>query len=281
MKIQANEGPAESTIADHYSVPELGQRILEGLKGVGADADALRVDDLASVDAFHIRGREATAELAGMTDIRPDAAVLDIGSGIGGTARHLAATYHCHVTGVDLTASFCDLARELSARVGLEERTFFRQGSALALPWDDASFDVVWTEHVQMNIADKERFYGEAARVLRFGGRLAFHDIFAGSEEGVSFPLPWAQTAEMSSLASPDHVRRMLAAAGLRERAWVDSTARSRAWFEAALERNAKAGPPPLGLHLVMGPTASEKFQNLLSGLSDGHLTTVLAVFEK
>jgi SAM-dependent methyltransferase len=225
--------------------------------------------------------RTATVELAGMVDMEREAAVLDIGCGIGGTARHLAAEYGCHVTGIDLTPDYCTLACDLSARVGLEGRTSFRQGSALDLPWKDESFDIVWTEHVQMNISDKERFYREAARVLRKGGRFAFHDIFAGANDGLSFPVPWAAAPDMSFLAPADDVRDLLKNLDLTEVSWEDSTARSTAWFEAARERNAKLGPPALGLHLVMGPTAQQKFGNVLSGLKYGQLTTVLAVFEK
>jgi MPBQ/MSBQ methyltransferase len=272
---------ADALVVDHYAAPDLGQRILGGVSQEGKVIDALNADDLAAVDEFHIRGREATVELAGMVGMRREAAVLDIGCGIGGTARHLAAEYGCHVSGIDLTPDYCTLARDLSARVGLEGRTSFRQGSALDLPWKDESFDIVWTEHVQMNISDKERFYREAARMLRKGGRFAFHDIFAGANDGLTFPVPWAGAPDMSFLAPANDVRDLLKNLELTEVSWEDSTARSTAWFEAARERNAKLGPPALGLHLVMGPTAQQKFGNVLSGLKNGQLTTVLAVFEK
>lgn len=270
-----------SPIAAFYTVPELWARIRDTLARAGKDVNALGSDDLAAVDEFHIRGREATRELAGLVGIAANAFVLDIGCGIGGTARYLAAEYGCQVTGVDATADYCSLASELSARVGLQPRTSFHQGDALELPFHDASFDIVWTEHAQMNIADKARFYREATRVLRPGGRLAFHDVFAGPQDGLSFPVPWAATAEMSFLTPAQEVRRILQGLGLRERAWVDSTALSRQWFEASLERNKKLGPPALGLHLIMGGNAKQKFANTLAGLQGEQLATAHAVFEK
>ena len=275
------QSAALSRMAAHYTVPELGARILEVLASIGKDVNALSADDLAAVDEFHVRGREATRELAGLVGIATNASVLDVGCGIGGTARYLAAEYGCLVTGVDATADYCSLANELSARVGLQSRTIFRHGDALDLPFHDASFDIVWTEHMQMNVADKERFYREAARVLRPGGQLAFHDIFAGSRHGLGFPVPWAATAEMSFLIPAQEARHILLGLGLQERAWVDSTVLSRQWFESALEHNKKLGPPPLGLHLVMGDSAQQKSANALAGLRNGQLATAHAVFEK
>ena len=130
----------------------------------------------------------ATEELATWAAVRPKHRLLDVGSGLGGTARYLTVSCGCDVVGVDLTEAYCRVAEELSRRVGLEEATRFQQGSALALPFDDAQFDIVWTEHVQMNVEDKSGFYGELARVVKSGGRLAFHDIFAGTGAPCIFP---------------------------------------------------------------------------------------------
>ena len=258
----------EQDVQAHYAVDGLAQSIYEALHRQGADPSAIGTVDLAPVDAFHIRGREATVQLAGVADLRPGEKVLDIGSGIGGTARYLAAEHGCSVTGIDLTREYCETATELSARVGLSGRTSFRQASALELPFHDETFDVVWTEHVQMNIADKRRFYAEAVRVLQPGGRLVFHDIFAGPGGATLFPVPWASTAELSFLAPVDAVRDILADLGLSLSRWIDSSDASRAWFQAAMERSAaQGGPPPLSLHLLMGSTGRDKFNNVLQNL--------------
>ena len=119
----------------------------------------------------------ALAEAAAITSTDE---VLDVGCGIGGPARFLATKFGCKVTGIDLTPEFIDVARDLNARVGLGDTIDLRVADALDLPFPDASFDVVWTQHVSMNIADKPGLYAELGRVLRPGGRLAFFDVVAG-----------------------------------------------------------------------------------------------------
>ena len=265
----------------HYDTPGLLDAIRGALVRAGKELDALEPDDLAPVDEFHIRGREATVELAALAEVAPGSRVVDIGSGLGGTARYLAHTHGCNVSGIDLTASFCDAATELSAMVGLADRTRFSHGSALALPFDDASFDVAWTEHVQMNIADKATFYGEAARVLAPSGRLVFHDIFLGGGGEPHFPAPWAEDASLSAMCTADEARDAIESAGFEVRAWIDRTAPATTFFEAMLERVAAAGPPPLGLHLVVQRDFALKVKNLVRSLREGRVVAVQSVCVK
>ncbi len=274
--------PNEDPVASHYASADLAERILAALEAGGVARDALTVDDLASVDAFHIRGRAATEELAQGVEFDASQRVLDVGSGLGGTARFLASTRGCHVTGVDLTATFCDVAGVLSELVGLGARNEFRCGSALELPFDDDSFDVAWTEHVQMNIADKRRFYGEIARVLKPGGAFAFHDICAGpSTSSFAFPVPWAGDASISHLVSVDELRELLASVGFEEQRFEDKTDASVAFFRGALERNRTEGPAPLGLHLLIGPDAPAKFANLLDNAESKRVRVVQAIVRR
>lgn len=271
---------AQQAVISHYGVGDLGTRILEALRAAGKDIEHLAPGDLAPLDAFHIRGRDASRELAALAQLEATHRVLDVGSGIGGSARYLAAEYGCHVTGIDLTEEYCGVATLLSERCGLAARTAFRAASALELPYADASFDVAWTEHVQMNVADKARFYGEIRRVLVPGGKLLFHDVFRGSAGEPYFPVPWAGDASISHLEAPEEVARLLQSLGLRRRHWEDVTAKSLAWFRALLERFATRGRPPLGLHLLMGADASHKFENLVRNLDEARIVVVQAVYE-
>ena len=271
-----------SYVSEHYSVPELGERILAALKSAGKSLDSLSVDDLAPVDAFHIRGRAATEELARWTEVAADHRVLDVGSGIGGTSRYLASTVGCNVVGIDLTDGYCRVAEMLSQLVGLSDRTSFRQGSALDLPFEDDTFDVVWTEHVQMNVADKEGFYREIARVLRTDGRFACHDIFCGGGQSeMRFPVPWAETSAISHLIPTDEARAILADAGFEETRFEDKTEASKEFVQAALERTRTEGPMPVGLHLVLGDDAPIKFANLLENLEQGRVRVAQAVMRR
>lgn len=271
----------ERNISDHYTTSDLGNRILAALEAAGKDLGALTVDDLAAVDAFHIRGRKATDELVQWTAIRPGQVVLDVGCGLGGTSRHLASTTGCRVTGIDLTEEYCRVAEMLSSRVGLDGQTVFRQGSALDLPFDDHQFDIVWTEHVQMNVEDKGAFYAEIARVLKPGGQFAFHDIFAGSRDGVRFPVPWASNGSLNHLADIEEIRERLIELGLAQVRWEERTGDSARFFRGVMKSIRTTGWNPLGLHLLMGDDAETKFDNLLRNLEEERVKVVQAVMKR
>jgi len=248
---------------------------------MGKDVARLRPADLSPVDAFHIRGRAATIELAKLASLEPGHRVLDVGCGLGGSARYLAAQYRCRVTGIDLTGEYIDAARALAELVGLKDSIEFRQASALEMPFGDGSFDVVWTEHVQMNIADKRAFYSEIARVLVPGGTLVFHDIFQGEGGALHFPVPWAENATISFLATPEEARAILEAQGLRIRHWEDKSAESLAWFEAAMEKSRQSGPSPLGMQLLMGRTTKAKMENNVRNLREARFVAFQGIAEK
>src|SRR5207249_7775365 len=134
-------------------------------------------------------------------DVTTDHHVLDAGSGIGGTARFVADGFGCRVTAVDLTDEYCETSRWLNRLVGLDNLISVRQADVTALPFADSTFDVVFSQHVQMNVADKTRLYAEARRVLVGGGRLALWDIVSGDGRGPVYPLPWADQPDRSHLA--------------------------------------------------------------------------------
>ena len=125
-------------VQDHYarsgSGSAMAARIIAALRAhAGADV-AITPETLAPVDHLHGRGVLATRELTALLEPRLGEAILDIGSGLGGPARWIAATYGCDVTGVDLTPEHCDAARELNVACGMADRVRILDGSALALP---------------------------------------------------------------------------------------------------------------------------------------------------
>jgi MPBQ/MSBQ methyltransferase len=252
-------------IQTHYGRPdvgEVGSVILAALEKAGKDLDYLTPEDLAPVDAFHIRGRAATLELARAAGLDANKHVLDVGSGIGGTARCLAMEFGCRVTGIDLTDEYCRAAEMLSNKVGLADLVDYRQGDATNLPFDDGVFDVVWTEHVAMNIPDKPRLYEEMHRVLKPGGTLAIYDVLAGPSGAVLFPVPWARTPDTSFLVDPNELRDLLEDAGFAISEWSDTTEAACAWFMSLAEKMRKEGFPPLGFHLLVGTDFREMAQN-------------------
>jgi len=265
-------------VEHHYGLNELLDSILAALVAAGKDIDRLAPADLAAVDEFHIRGREATLELAARAGIEAGMRVLDVGCGIGGSARYLAAERGCHVTGIDVTRDYIEVATALAERTGLADRVAFHHGSATQMPYEPESFDIVWTEHVQMNIADKAAFYGEIARVLKPGGCLLFHDIFSRDGKEPWYPVPWAGDPSISFLARADAVPGILDAAGLQVQEWEDRSEDSLTWFRNAVARARATGPAPVGLHLLMGASALPKFENLIRSLQESRLTVIQSV---
>lgn len=272
---------SDSSVSEHYTKPELEEQILAALKAAGKDPDDLTVDDLAAVDEFHIRGRKATEELAQWAKIRSEHSLLDVGCGLGGTSRYLATAFGCDVVGLDLTEEYCRIARMLSARTGLMAKTVFHQGSALALPFADQSFDIVWTEHVQMNIADKAGFYSEITRVLKPGGQLVFHDIFSGANEDLQYPVPWAADESVSHLIAVEDLRSVLSSLEYIHVQWEDKTSESTAFFRTVVEQVQDKGWAPIGLHILMGDDAKTKFSNMLSNLEMNRVRVVQAVMTR
>jgi SAM-dependent methyltransferase len=270
-------------VARHYGKGGLLDRILEALAAAGKDIDRLTIDDLAPMDEFHSRRRLATQELAALLAPSPDEHLIDIGSGLGGPARYLAATYGCRVSGVDLTPEFVATATALTARLGLHAKVDFRIGSALDLPFPDASFDRAWSQNVAMNIADRPRYYAEMHRVLRPGGRAAIQDVALGNGDALRFPVMWADQPEISFLRTPEETRAMLENAGFRVVHWIDNTELALAEAEAEHRRAASktADPPILGVHVVVGPSFREKMRNAQTAMIEGRTRLINAVLAK
>jgi sarcosine/dimethylglycine N-methyltransferase len=184
-------------VRDHYRATGLTERLRTVLAALGPEDQPVTPPQLAGLDQFHTRGLAATAELATLAGISAETSVLDVGSGVGGPARFLAATYGCRVTGVDLSEPFVDAARYLTGRTGQSGQVSFQTGSALHLPFDGGRFDVVLLQHVAMNISDRALLYREIRRVLRSGGRFAIFDVVSNNAEP-HYPLPWARTPATS-----------------------------------------------------------------------------------
>lgn len=265
---------SSNPVSKHYGSADLTQRIRSALMKAGKNLDSLTLEDLAPLDQFHTRGLAATRELIAFAGIEPRSRVLDVGSGLGGPARVLALEKNCHVTGVDITKEFCDAATQLSKWTKLEQATEFRHGDATALPFADQRFDLVMTIQIQMNIADKRRFYGEIFRVLKPGGRFFFQDIMAGSGGAIHLPVPWATRREMSHLISADALRETLNEVGFRIQALDDMSEEALAWRK---KQPAAAGlaPSVLGIHVVMGEQFALMQSNQVRNLEERRVTFV------
>jgi ubiquinone/menaquinone biosynthesis C-methylase UbiE len=271
--------PAQA-VADHYKRRALADVILTALTAAGKDIEHLTPDDLAPVDEFHSGGRNATVRLAQLAQINGSERVLDVGCGIGGPSRYLASKFGCQVTGLDLTAEFVALAGMLAQRTRLADKVTYRQGDALDMPFADASFDLVWSQNAAMNIADRDRLYGEMRRVLTPAGRLALQEMAAGPGGELFYPTPWAGDKSISFLSTPEATRAALERIGFRVVAWQDTT-------EEALQQRARAKAleaeslPPLGLHILIGEAFPTVTKNMLRNLQEERLKLFNTVLER
>jgi SAM-dependent methyltransferase len=269
-----------SPVEEHYTSQDLGQVILAALKVAGKDPDHLTPDDLAPVDEFHGGQRPATIRLAELVGFTGTERVLDVGSGLGGPSRYLAWRYGCRVSGVDLTAEFCRVAEMLTRLTGLVGRVDYRQGNALDLPFDDMSFDVVWSQNAAMNIADRDRLYAEMRRVLKPGGKLALQEVAAGPGGPPPHPVQRVREPGISSLLSQAATRSTLEAAGFRVVTWQDTT-QPALQSAAARARNAVGPPPALGTHLILGADWRAMFYNSARNLEEHRTELFNAVLER
>jgi sarcosine/dimethylglycine N-methyltransferase len=259
----------ETTIQLQYSTGLTRPNIEQALLAAGKELDHVAPADLWALEDFHTMGRIATSQLVDLVGITRESEVLDAGTGIGGTARLIADQCGCRVIAVDLTEEYCDTARWLNRLVGLNDRISVRQADVTALPFADGTFDIVFSQHVQMNIHDKARLYAEARRVLVPGGQLAIWDVTAGEGE-LDFPLPWADDTGRSHLVASDQLQAFVESAGFAIEHWNDLTAEASALMQAVL-----ALPPgPLGLHAFVTDFAT-KMNNLTSALADGRLRVI------
>jgi ubiquinone/menaquinone biosynthesis C-methylase UbiE len=260
----------EQSVAQHYTHGHLEQAILDAAAAAGKDTNHLKFDDLAAADEFHIGGRLATVELAHQLDLRSGMHLLDIGSGLGGAARYFAAEHKCQVTGIDLTEEYVVTANALARRVGLADYVTYRQGSALALPFPPASFDGAYMLHVGMNIEDKAALFAGVRKALKRGAIFGIYDVMQIAPGKLSFPVPWASAAATSFVDTPIIYRQQLEANGFEVTKERGRRQFGIEFFRQMRARVAESGPPPLGLHIVMGADFRHKMANMITALEAG-----------
>jgi ubiquinone/menaquinone biosynthesis C-methylase UbiE len=267
------EAPLNRAANEYWGRADLSQAILDALIATGKDLEALTVDDTAPLDQFHGGGKAATDRLARLAALSPGSSVLDVGGGLGGPARTLVAQFGCRVTLLDPTESYVQASETLTECMGLSDRLTHRIGSALGPPFDDGSFDAVWTQNSGMNIPDKERLYAEFYRVLRHGGRLAIQEPMAGPAQPIIFPVMWARDASTSFLRSSAEMRAVIVAAGFRVRAWDNVT--------AEVTPTGASAPTHSIQRLVMGDWLEAMSEPNQRNADEQRLVMIQAVFDR
>ena len=271
----------QDDVRRHYGISTLVETLLGELKKQGHDPEKFKPEALYPYDQLHGREFLATKEHVARLSLRPGMKVLDVGSGVGGPARYIAATTSATVDGVDLTHEFVEVATELTRRSGLSDKARFHQGDALALPFGGDHFDAAFCLYVAMNIEGKAALATEIARVLKPGGKLVWNQVVLGDKGAPTFPLPWASSPEYSFLLPPQELRAAIEGAGLKITEWTDESGTITEWMRAR-QAEAKAGKqPPSALGLAMGADFAERRRKYAENMMEGRIGSILAVAEK
>ena len=266
----ANAIPNDEKLSEHYLHGDLLSAIASGVRALGKSNSEVTVEELGAVDEFHVGGRQASIEFLDQLGIENNQHFLDIGCGLGGTARFLASRYQARVTGIDLSSEYITTGNELCRWLGLDERVSLYQGSALDNGFENNSFDGACMLHVGMNIADKTGLFAETARVLKAGAKLGVYDVMRMQDGELQYPVPWASSPDLSRVDTPANYLHALEQAGfeiLQQRGRADF---ALAFFAELKKKTAGSGRPPLGLHILMGETAPLKVKNMVANISSG-----------
>lgn len=272
----------QALVVGQYGSGDLVSRVENALRQAGFAEGPIATEVLGPLDQFHVGGAAATGALASRLGITPGARLLDVGCGLGGPSRHLAATYDCAVKGIDLSPAFVDLAVMLTRRTGLADKVSHVEGDATALSFEAESFDVAWTQHVAMNIKDRRALYAGVHRVLRPGALFAMYDVVAGAGP-LHFPVPWAREPAASFLLTPDATRDVLEACGFDIVEWTDATGMGVAWFQAQAS-TAHGRPEALrsfALPMIMGPDFPARTANLARNFQEGRAGLLQAIVRR
>lgn len=108
-----------------------------------------------------------------------------------------------------------------------------------------------------------------------------FHDVFRGPGDSPYYPLPWAEQESFSFLATEDEARAVFDQVGLTIDQWNVKIRESLEFFKMVISKIEADGPPPLGIHLLMGDNARAKLQNYIRNLSEDRTSVSLGIAYK
>jgi sarcosine/dimethylglycine N-methyltransferase len=282
----------EEKIINHYSGTsqsggDLKDRIVTALTGAGKDLENLVLKDLSVIDQLHTGGYLATYDIFEKANLNPGAKVLDAGCGIGGSSRLLAKKFQFKVTGIDIVDEFiltADFLTDLVANnTSLKDLIEFKQGSVLELPLPECTYDAVLSQHILMNIKEKEILFKEFNRVLKPGALLLLHEVVQKKEGVIDLPVPWATSHDISFLNTWDELLSTSKNADFELVYYSDKKEQAEKWWVKVREVTERFSnhPRPLGSHIIFGENGKMFGKTMASNVQKGLISVAEAVLKK
>ena len=191
----------------------------------------------------------------------PELKVLDIGAGFGGTARHLAHRFGCHVTALNLSERENERDRRMNEEQGVAHLIEVVDGTFERLPFSDDGFDVVWSQDAILHSADRKKVMTEASRVLAPGGDLIFTDPMQADDCPADVLQPIFERIHLSSLGSPKFYREAAESLGLEVVRFEDLTPHLTRHYARVLEETKRHEPS------LKGKVSEAYLQRMKKGL--------------
>jgi sarcosine/dimethylglycine N-methyltransferase len=239
-------------------------RIHAELTALGIDRGApLTIEQLAPFDQFHYCGNQATDQAIAALGLRRGMRVLDIGAGLGGPARYIAARTGAMVTALELQADLNQEAADLTARCGLAERVAHRQGNIL--DGIEGQFDAIISFLCFLHIGERPRLLSICRSLLVDGGGLYIEDYARRREPTAAEIHALALKVQCPGVPTPDAYIGQLRGAGFTGIAYEDATVEWTGFTRNRLHDFHKARVRQEALH---GP-------QFVEGLADFYATIV------
>lgn len=269
------------SVTQQWAEGDVLGRILDAMQASGLSTESVSIEALAPVDHFHARGFAATKELADSLTVKPGSHLVDIGCGVGGPARYLAHRFGCTVDGIDITEPFVVAANHLSKLTGMSDRVTIRLGDGASLPYPDQAFDGAFSQHVTMNVADRDRFFAEAFRVLRPGAFFALTEHGLGDGGTPHHPVPWSDDGSHEHLLPPEETVERLQAAGFERIDLTETGGKYLQGYRNVMALAEKGELPRLGVHILLGTAAPAKTRNAARNIEEGRTRPVQIICHK
>ena len=260
---------SKSDIENFWTRGDVFSRVHQAMSETGLINKKLEIEELFPIDQYHARGIAATVDLGKRMPISKNQKIIDIGCGLGGPARYYAKEFKCFITGIDITPSFIEIGNEFNKLTSMSDNIQLLVGNGEILDFTNETFDGAYSQHVTMNISDRKKFFSEAFRVLKKDSFFAFTEHGLGPEGNPIFPLPWADSSEMSFLLPPKTTISILKDTGFSDIKIIETADKYISGYKKLIGLKSENKKPVLGIHVIGGDSMNERSTNSMQSIKE------------